>query len=425
MGLIYLALIFSLFFSASCSSSPGGGGSGGGGGSPPPVSNPVYVAEANSLNIAFDSSGNPYICFIDVVNTASTHGMTTNCVSVMEYSTSSGLWRNLGNPDFSSPGSAYASMAIYNNTPYVAFSDGAYGSRVSVMYYTGSSWVYFGAPGFSTGAASFVSLTVDGSGNKYLAYSDASSSCGGKIVVWWCPMGGTVFSQLGAATGISAGEADWTSIAAVNSDNIYVVYEDYNNGNKATVMNYNSGAWSSKGTGFSAGKALYTGISVYNGTPYVVYSDGGNSGKLTVMSYVSGTTWTPVGSAGFTPGSAANPAMAIDPSTGHIYVAFSDFSVNTLPGAVMTYNTSSWSGYTEISYLGYEAQFPAIAVYEGYAIAALYEIELGVTVQNNWDYNWDSYYIGQAGIYYNTSTSGPAAGPLPVNEKKIPASVRN
>src|SRR5687767_548361 len=58
--------------------------------------------------------------------------------------------------------------------------------------------------------------------------------------------------------------------------------------------------WAAVGSaGFSAGEADVTSIAIDgSGTPYVVYSDYLNAGKATVMKY-NGTSWVTVGSAGF------------------------------------------------------------------------------------------------------------------------------
>ena len=243
--------------------------------------NAVYFSQADSLTIAFDNSGNPYVCFIDEENADLSTWETTNCVTMLKYSSSSGLWQAIGSPDFSPPGSSYASMALYNNTPYAAFSDGTNGGKVSVMTFNGSAWVYIGY-GLSAGQASYISLAADSTGTLYVAFSDAGE--GNRARVCKYSGSGETWTSL-SDTGFSSGEAGWTSLAIGPGRVPYVVFEDQANNNGATVMYYSGGTnWTGLGPcDFSAGKAAYTGIVFYNGAPYVIYSDGAMSGKASVM----------------------------------------------------------------------------------------------------------------------------------------------
>ena len=83
-------------------------------------------------------------------------------------------------------------------------------------------------------------------------------------------------------------------------------------------------AWSSVGSaGFSAGQADWTSLALHptTGAPYVAYTDGGNSYKATVMTF-SGTAWSAVGSAGFSTGTATYTSLALRPTT--LFVAYND-----------------------------------------------------------------------------------------------------
>ena len=89
----------------------------------------------------------------------------------------------------------------------------------------------------------------------------------------------------------------------------YVAYQD---GYNATVQKLVSGSWTVVGTaGFSAGSATYTSLAIDStDTPYVAYQDGSNSSKATVQKLVSGS-WTVVGTAGFSAGAAIYTSLAI------------------------------------------------------------------------------------------------------------------
>jgi len=85
---------------------------------------------------------------------------------------------------------------------------------------------------------------------------------------------------LGTA-GFSDGEADYVSLAVDANGTSYVAYSDVANSNKATVMKFVNGAWTTVGTsGFSADEADYTSLTIdANGVPYVAFSDYANSKK--------------------------------------------------------------------------------------------------------------------------------------------------
>jgi len=119
----------------------------------------------------------------------------------------------------------------------------------------------------------------------------------------------------------------------------YVGFEDGNNGGKATVAQF-SGSWSPLGSaGLSPGLADYESLSFDNltGLPYLAYGDGANGLKVSVMSY-DGSSWVTVGSPGLSMGGAA-PSLVVYNNTP--YVAFQDGGNGNLI-TVLKYNGSSW-----------------------------------------------------------------------------------
>ena len=84
-----------------------------------------------------------------------------------------------GSAGFSAGGAYYTSLAIDDSgTPYVAYKDGFYSNKATVMKFNGSNWVNVGSPGFSAGEASHISLAIDDSGMPYVAYQDSFSYSG-------------------------------------------------------------------------------------------------------------------------------------------------------------------------------------------------------------------------------------------------------
>jgi hypothetical protein len=211
-----------------------------------------------------------------------------------------------------------------------------------VLRYTGSGatgWEAVGpATGFSAGQANYISLALDGSDVPYVAYRDGANS--DKATVMRYNTGSGAWETVGSA-GFSAGEVEDTSLALDSSGVPYVAYGDGGNSDKATVMRYTGGAWQLVGSaGFSAGSVRYTSLALDGSdVPYVAYEDGANSEKATVMCYTGGS-WQVVGSAGFSAGSARYTSLALD-SSDVPYVAYRD-AANGSGATVMRYTGGSW-----------------------------------------------------------------------------------
>jgi hypothetical protein len=72
------------------------------------------------------------------------------------WSDSDGM-RAYGDANFSDGDADYTSLVMDSSgTPYVAYSDGTVGGKVTVKVWNGSAWTDVGAKGFSAGAAAFV-----------------------------------------------------------------------------------------------------------------------------------------------------------------------------------------------------------------------------------------------------------------------------
>ncbi|MFC5470863.1 S-layer homology domain-containing protein [Cohnella suwonensis] len=167
------------------------------------------------------------------------------------------------------------------------------------------------------------------------------------------------WQDLGSA-GFSAGEAGYTSLYVATDGTPYVAYSDAGNSNKATVMKYDgtgTTGWVPVGSaGFSAGSADFTSLYVAaDGTPYVAYMDGGNSYKATVMKYDgTGTTgWVPVGSAGFSAGEAPYTSLYVA-ADGTPYVAYMDAG-NSYKATVKKYDGTGTTGWVPVGSAGFSA----------------------------------------------------------------------
>jgi hypothetical protein len=311
-------------------------------------------------------------------------------------SASTAKWSIVGNPGFSASNVNYTSMAVdpTSGAPYVAFEDGAFGAKTTVMKYANGAWTYVGTPGFSATSAQNVQMAFDSAGVPYVAYWDANFPNNVNVMVYtpatgWQLLGGAMV--YGPAT-------IWEVVFAINKNNVpYVAFRD--NTSTVRVMNY-TGAWSPVGTpvssnasnislafdgmgqpwvsfadGFagnnatvmsfngvwtlvgpvigsaSAGAVGWTSLAIDSRnttpTPYLAVMDTGYASRTTVKKFLSGTsTWVNVGNPGF---SAAQPySGSLVLSAGGIpFVAYQDGPTPPPPGTggatVMMYSGTTWS----------------------------------------------------------------------------------
>ena len=253
-------------------------------------------------------------------------------------------WNLVGNAGFSMQSATEGQIVIdATGVPHVIFAQGA-NNQPTCMKYTAPNWTTLGGGGGPMGGGisftpcNFATMAFDNTNVPYAVYVDVIN--GYKAVVK--KYVGTAWTNVGPATGFSAGPASTTNIAMDATGTPYVVYQDQNNLNyKATCMKYNGTAWVPVGTAaFTPGQADYTRIAIdASGTIYVAYSDGTNSQKMSVMKF-NGTAWANVGTPGFSAGQAGYVSLALDPS-GKPYVGYIDYSLGQKP-AVMKYNGTSW-----------------------------------------------------------------------------------
>src|SRR5271157_5947389 len=124
------------------------------------------AAGISTPSVAYDSTGKVYVVYQDGV------GGPPNYATVMQFNGVS--WAAVGTPRFTPGNATDTSLALDStNAPYVAFCDGASGSRASVMKYSGS-WGAVGALDFSAGAAFSTSLAIDSSNTLYVAFGDTT-----------------------------------------------------------------------------------------------------------------------------------------------------------------------------------------------------------------------------------------------------------
>ncbi|MBI3232641.1 MAG: hypothetical protein HYZ42_01125, partial [Bacteroidetes bacterium] len=221
---------------------------------------------------------------------------------------------------------------------YIVFRESAsFVKTATVRMFNGSQWSLIGNGNFSDGDISDPRIAIDRSGNIYVVYIDDANSNKATVMQYhggtWSTVGSTGFSQSGVR---------WPSIAIDRNGIPYVVYQDQGTSSKkATVKKFINGSWSTVGSAnFSAGEVRYTDIAIdSNNVPYVVYRDGGNSNRCTVKKFTGGS-WNTVGSVGFSSAPVNYTSIAIHNTTP--YVIYQD-GANNGKATVKKINGNSWS----------------------------------------------------------------------------------
>lgn len=139
--------------------------------------------------------------------------------------------------------------------------------------------------------------------------------------------------------GFTSGRAFTSALAADTNNHIYVAYQDNGAANKTTVHKYDGSSWTQVGSaGFSSAGDWQSFAMGADNLPYIAVSEYGIGAS--VYKY-DGSSWSVVGSAGFSSGTVSNTSLAID-GNGDLYVAYRDVSIGG-KATVMKYSGSSWS----------------------------------------------------------------------------------
>ncbi len=290
----------------------------------------ISAGSVDSISITTDQNGTPYIAFRDNGNDGKATVMRFNGTG----------WEAVGNPGFTASEIAYSSLVISaSGTPYLAFQNSNYMSagdgKATVMVFNGTTWETVGNASFTAGSATHGSLFVDYYEKPYFAFSDGAN--GGKAsVMTLSGTGGEAQWVAVGDPGFSAGAAQYLSLT-FDGLNYFLAYQDNGNDGKATVMKFNGASWEAVGTpGFTAGAATYVSLAIDyqnpNRTLYLGFRDDANGGKATVMSY-NGSGWETVGNAGFSATDATFVSFAVYNGTPYLAYAANDDNFRT--GSVM------------------------------------------------------------------------------------------
>jgi hypothetical protein len=229
-------------------------------------------------------------------------------------------WQSVGTAGFS-PWATICSRITSDasGNVYVAYQDltPGLGARISVMQRVGDTWHMLGTQGAaSVGAGYYCNMAFDAQGALLVAARDYGHAA--RAGVRRFDFTTNTWTTLGAAIG--SAEAHWVDLVVAPDGKPCVAYSDHAAGNRATAMRFDAGAWTPIGSpGFSSVGASFEKITAApDGTLYAAYSDhaypdAANVGKCTVMRFdPASSTWSPLGTPGFSAYGANNLTLAID-----------------------------------------------------------------------------------------------------------------
>jgi hypothetical protein len=296
----------------------------------------VVVQSATQIACDFDLTGKaPGAWDVIVTNDDARDGVLAGGFTITDVQNA---WHQVGAAGFTGGAASFVSIKVNGGTPYVAFKDSANGDKASVMKFNGNAWEYVGGAGFSAGVVNYPSLSID-QDILYVAFQDANQS--GKASVM--KFNGNSWEYVGSA-GISAGYATYTSLF-VASGTPYLAFTDATRQGRAVVVKYDAGNWVPVGNAFPAtGDAVYTSLYVNGGVPYVAFNNlGADSGKISVYKYPGLTGWEAVGATGFSSWSALFINLVFNNGTPYVSFIDSDSVAPTShPPRAMKYDGSNW-----------------------------------------------------------------------------------
>lgn len=128
-------------------------------------------------------------------------------------------WSTLGGTGFTSAKASILRMALFNNTPYIAYStstsDGGV-NKVSVQKWNGTSWEFVGPENFTLELYYDFDIACGPDGTPYLTYDNNSNNCQRLM-----KFDGTNWVYIGSSTGYTGYSASYPSLK-ISTDNIPV-----------------------------------------------------------------------------------------------------------------------------------------------------------------------------------------------------------
>ncbi|MCX5773573.1 MAG: hypothetical protein NTX05_03070 [Fusobacteria bacterium] len=215
-------------------------------------------------------------------------------------------------------------------------------ASVNVQIFDQSNHLVYTVPNVIVNQNTSVSLPATSDGIRYTVFYEIVEINGQRYTATTTPDDGTVFlkaneskSILGEYAlawqslgnpGISSGRAYHTSIET-DGTNVYVLYQDGANGDKATVKMWNGSSWTNKGNvGFGNGGVQECNLIYANGNLYASFRESNNNDTVAIYR-LYGSTWE-----------------KIFPSVGENYIGYTPSIASESSGeAHVSKYTSSWT----------------------------------------------------------------------------------
>lgn len=275
-----------------------------------------------------------------------------------------GAWHQVGG-NASMDGAQDVWLAMHPSRkgyPWVAYSDIAADSRLSVAALEGGRWLYKGGQGFSWDVASQVQLAISAAGDAYVAFQDGGLD--GRLTVM--QFVGATWLYVGASgPGITPQSVEYISLAVDKNGAPLVAFQDYSMpGLQGRLLMFSRtrptgrspppppappgfpgmpGRWLSVGANFSVGQASYISLATHpaTGQPCVAFTDEAHGSRVTVRTRPPKQPWRNVGPPGFAGRFSGTNSLAFD-SAGNLHVALQCNINGTMKPCVRRFSGGSW-----------------------------------------------------------------------------------
>ena len=227
-----------------------------------------------------------------------------------------GKWVDVGPIPLTNAGIICTQIAVsHGDVVHVSFQDeGVQAFPASVLRLKDGQWSWLGTRGkASIGRAWYNHLAFDSQDRAYLACRDYAVA--GAAGVRVCNSDQGDWSSLPG--GLCTTDAHYTQVLLDGADVPYVVFTDATSvpHDRALLRRLENGAWETVGNDYaSPGTCAYPSFAFVQGAPWVAVMDQELSNRATVMRLDLATgQWVLVGPRGFSPSTAHNIRLAVDP----------------------------------------------------------------------------------------------------------------